>query len=141
MRAIYLRIRNNIVYQTATSLFPAGVPYLIVWNPSTKSVCADAKNCTWIQGSNNLFYGSRAAPRNANIAGSVNADPQFVSLRQWDFHLQSNSPARSKGVNTALQTDRDGVAQGGAEGYGIGAFQYVPPGIAASQALVTRANQ
>jgi hypothetical protein len=122
--AIYLRIRNNIVYQTTTSLHHSGVPYLVIWNPLTRAVCADSGNCSWIRGSNNLFYGSGAAPRNANITNSVNANPQFTGLSQWTFHLQSNSPARNKGVDTGLQTDRDGVAQGGAEGHDIGAFQF-----------------
>lgn len=94
--AVSLRIRNNIVYQTASRLFPGGVPYLVVWNPTTHAVCADRGNCSWIQGSNNLFYGSGAAPRNANIAGSVNADPKFVDVSQRNFHLQAGSPARSK---------------------------------------------
>jgi uncharacterized protein (TIGR03437 family) len=128
--AVYLRVRNNIVDQTTTSLFPSGVPYLIVFNPSTGAVCADAANCNWIQGPKNLFYGSGPAPKNTNITGSVNADPKFVNLPQWNFHLQSNSPARNQGVSTGLQTDQDGVGQGGAEGYDIGAFQFVSGGIA-----------
>jgi hypothetical protein len=110
--AIYLRIRNNIVYQTATSLHRSGVPYLVIWNPTTHKVCADSGDCSWIRGSNNLFYGSGAAPRNTNIANSVNANPQFAGLSQWIFHLQPNSPARNKGVDTGLQ--------GGAAGYDIG---------------------
>jgi len=126
--AIYLRIRNNIVDQTATGLHRSGVPYLVIWNATTRKVCADSGDCSWIRGSNNLFYGSGAAPRNANITSSVNANPQFSGLSQWTFHLQSNSPARNKGVNTGLQTDRDGVAEGGAEGYDIGAFQFAPGG-------------
>ena len=115
--AIYLRVRNNIVYQIATSLHHSGVPYLVIWNPSTRAVCADTSNCSWIQGSNNLFYGSGAAPRNTNITNSVNANPQFAGLPQWNFQLQSNSPARNKGVNTGLT-----------EGYDIGAFQFASGG-------------
>jgi hypothetical protein len=112
--AIYLRIRNNIVYQTTTSLHRSGVPYLVIWNPSTHAVCADTGNCSWIRGSNNLFYGSGAAPRNTNIANSVNANPQFAGLSRWDFHILSGSPARNKGGD-------------------IGAFQ-VAPGSAVLQA-------
>jgi len=97
--AIYIRIRNNIVYQAATSLFPSGVPYLVIWNPSTRAVCPDTGNCSWIHGSTNLFYGSGASPRNTNITGSVDADPKFAGLSQWNFHLQSNSPARNNGRN------------------------------------------
>ena len=128
--AIYMRVRNNIVYQTTTSLYPSGVPYLVIWNPSTGAVCADSANCTGILGTNNLFYGSGPAPKNTNIAGSVSADPKCVNVPQWNFHLQPNSPARSKGADTGLQTDQDGVARGGAEGHDIGAFQFVPGGIA-----------
>src|ERR1700691_478897 len=121
--AIYLRIRNNIVCQTTTSLHRSGVPYLVIWNATTHAVCADTANCSWIRGSNNLFYGSGGAPRNSNIAGSVNANPQFAGLSQWTFHLQPNSPARNKGVDTGLETDRDGVAVVGGLGYDIGAIR------------------
>jgi hypothetical protein len=61
-------------------------------------VCSDSANCSWVQGSNNLFYGSGAAPRNANIVQSVNANPQFTSLSPFSFRLQPGSPARDKGV-------------------------------------------
>lgn len=128
--AIYLRIRDNIIYQTTTNLYPSGVPYLTIWNPSTKSVCSASANCNWMRGSNNLFYGSGVAPKNPNITGSLNADPKFVNLAQFNFHLQSTSPARNQGINAGLQSDQDGTAQGGAEGYDIGAFQYVAGGIA-----------
>jgi len=121
--AIYLRIRNNIICQTATSLHRSGVPYLVIWNPATHAVCADTANCAGIRGSNNLFYGSGGAPRNTNIAGSVSANPQFAELAQWTFNLQLNSPARNKGVDTGLETDRAGVAEGGALGYDIGAMR------------------
>jgi uncharacterized protein (TIGR03437 family) len=127
--AIYLRIRNNIVDQTTTSLYPSGVPYVIIWNPATKNVCASTANCTWIQGANNLFFGSGAAPRNPNITGSLNADPKFVNLPQFNFHLQAGSPARGAGANTSLQTDQDGVAVGGSAGYDLGAFEYAAGGI------------
>jgi len=101
---------------SSTSLHRSGVPYLVIWNPATHAVCADTASCSWIRGSNNLFYGSGAAPRNSNIIGSVNANPQLAGLSEGTFRLQSNSPARNKGV----------VTQGGAEGYDIGAFQFAP---------------
>lgn len=121
---LFLRIRNNIIFQTATSLFPAGVPYLAIWNPSTRHVCAAADDCRWIQGSNNLFYGSGPPPANPNITGSVNADPEFVNVSQHDFHLLGGSPARRRGVDTVSAVDQDGVPRGGAEGTDLGAFQF-----------------
>jgi len=109
--AIYVRIRNNIVYQTTTSLHRSGIPYLVIWNPNTRTVCADSANCSWIQGSNNLFYGSGAVPRNTNIARSVYGNPQFVDLPRRNFQLQSNSPARNKGGDLgAVEFAPDGVA-------------------------------
>ncbi len=61
--AIYIRIRDNVISQTATRLYPSGVPYVVIWNPSTRAVCADKDNCKWIQGTNNVFNGSGPAPR------------------------------------------------------------------------------
>lgn len=100
---ISLRIRENIVYQTATALYPKGVPYIVIWNPSTRAVCTDEDNCKWIQGTNNLFYGSGPAPRNTNIANSLSADPKFASLPEWNFHLQADSPARDKGAGRCTE--------------------------------------
>lgn len=97
--AVSLHLRDNILYQTA------GVPYLVVWNPVTRAVCADNANCAWVQGSNNVFYGGGSAPRNPNITGSLNVNPGFVNASRRDFHLQASSPARIKAGN-------------------IGAFQY-----------------
>ena len=114
--ALNVRIRSNIVYQTKTSSSPSGVPYLVVWNPATRAVCADIAKCNWIQGSNNLFYGSGPAPKGANITGSVNADPKLVNVPQGDFHLQSTSPARNKDLTTGYEAD-------------IGALEFVSAGI------------
>jgi len=108
--AISLRICNNIIYGTSTSLYSSGVPYLVIWNPLKKSVCSASADCKWIQGSNNLFFGSGAAPRNPNITNSWNADPKFVNPGQFNFHLQAGSPARGKGTHAN----------------DVGAFQFVP---------------
>jgi hypothetical protein len=124
---LFLRIRNNIIRQIPTSLFPAGVPYLVIGNPSTGQVCAATDNCRWIQGSNNLFYGSGPAPANPNITGSMNADPKFANAAQRDFHLLAGSPARHRGAETGSVADLDGVQRGGAEGPDLGAFQFTAP--------------
>jgi len=96
--AIDLRLRNNILYQTSTSLFPSGVPYLVIWNPANRSVCPDSANCRWIQGSNNLFYGSGSPPRNTHIVHSLNSNPRFTGLAQGIFHLRPDSPAQGSGI-------------------------------------------
>lgn len=96
--AISIHIRNNIIYQTASKRFPSGVPYLVIWNPSTHAVCPDTANCAWMQGSNNLFFGSGAAPRNTRIGNSLNTNPRFVDLPRWNFQPQPNSPARDIGA-------------------------------------------
>lgn len=129
---LFARIRDNVIYQAPTSLYPSGVPYLVIWNPTSTSaggVCADTDNCPWIQGSNNLFFGSGPAPGNTNITASLNADPLFVNLPQLDFHLTPASPARGKGVNTGILTDKNGNPRGGASGYDIGTFQFPVPKI------------
>lgn len=131
-RNLYLRIRNNLISQVATSLDPSGVPYLVIWNPTIPNgggVCADTDNCPWIQGSNNLFFGSGPTPVNSNIRASMNANPMFVNAAQHDFHLQVGSPAHGKGIDTGSQADFDGNLRGGNAGFDIGAYQLVAAGV------------
>ncbi len=116
-----IRIRNNIIYQRP------GVPYVITWTQA--GVCRDARNCSSIYGSNNLFYGSGAAPSNTNITQSINGDPLFLNVEQHDFRLSSGSPAIRKGVNTGASTDINGVPREPASGYDLGAIQFVNLGI------------
>lgn len=49
-----------------------------------------------VSGSNNLCFGSGSCPGSFG-AGSVSADPLFVSPANKDFHLQSTSPAIGTG--------------------------------------------
>lgn len=137
-RNVYVRIRNNLIYQVATSLYPSGVPYVVTWNPTIPNgggVCADGDNCPWMQGSNNLFFGAGKAPGNPNITASVNADPLPANLGQYDFHLLAGSPARGKGVDTGATTDKDGIARGRGLGYDIGAYQYATAAISSAACI------
>jgi hypothetical protein len=95
---IRVHVRNNLIQSVATSLFPSGVPYFVVWKPSV-GPCANRDNCPWIFGSNNLLFGAGPAVTNlANITGSVNQDPQLLDLSGHDFNLRPGSPAKGAGL-------------------------------------------
>ena len=46
--AIYVHSRNNLIYSVATALYPAGVPYFVIWNPGRASY---ARIRTFVRGS------------------------------------------------------------------------------------------
>jgi len=76
---------------------------------------------------NNLFH-DVATPMIGSVAavaaGTITADPKFVSASDW--HLQSSSPARDAGLpsfNTGV--DRDGRSRGSTPD--IGAFEFFDP--------------
>ena len=104
-----VHIRNNIFH---------GVPYLI---------CPSKGASKGIYGSNNLFYGSGAAPANTDITGSICKDPLFANVANQDFHLRSTSPARNAGVSTGVETDKDGILRDGQSRYDLGALQFIGP--------------
>jgi hypothetical protein len=112
-RDLKIWIRNNILYQQA------GVPYLI---------CPLTRNCSGIYGSDNLFFGSGAAPSDPNLTNSISKDPLFIDLGKRDLHLSAGSPARSVGVETGLGNDKEGVDRSGASHCDLGAFQFVEQG-------------
>jgi uncharacterized protein (TIGR03437 family) len=96
--AIYVHSRNNLIYSVATSLYPAGVPYFVAWNPVTGGLCANTDICPWLYGANNLLYGGGSAVTDlTEIVGSVNENPLVVSTSLPDLHLTSGSPAAQAG--------------------------------------------
>lgn len=127
---LYVQLRNNLIYQIPTSLHPAGVPYVVIWNPLVKNggaVCGHGDNCPWMKGANNLFYGSGPMAANlSNITGSIYSDPYFVDVGKFDFHIAANSPAASAGTPTSAMTDHDGVPLPHGPAYPIGAYAAVP---------------
>jgi IPT/TIG domain len=127
---VFVRLRNNVVYQVPTPRYPSGVPYVVIWNPKVAhgdAVCAPNDDCPWVSGSNNLFYGEGTMSENpANITGSIDKDPLFADTRQVDFHLRSGSPAAHAGVATPQHTDHDGVPLPQGSSYPIGAYARVP---------------
>jgi uncharacterized protein (TIGR03437 family) len=96
--AIYVHSRNNLIYSVATALYPAGVPYFVVWNPVTGGLCANTDICPWLYGTNNLLYGGGPPVTDlTEIVGSLNQDPLVVSASLPDLHLTSGSPASQAG--------------------------------------------
>ncbi len=108
---------NNIIDQ------PAGQDYIVSWIGNGYST---SNGGVAITGSNNLFFGNGPAP--GGFSASVNADPQFVDLANYDFHLLASSPARNAGVNTGLATDFDGNVRGGV--FDLGALSFQSAGVA-----------
>jgi len=108
---INTRLRNNIIRQlSGESYFSSG-----------------GGNCSRISGSSNIWYGAGSAPSCANLTGNINSDPKFVNVANFDFHLQTGSPAIGAGVNIpSLATDIDGVSRpsGGAP-FDLGAYQFL----------------
>ncbi len=96
---IYVHIRNNMLYSVPTTLYPGGVPYVVVWDPLTDEPCANSQNCPWLYGTNNLMYGAGNPVTNmAEITGTVSANPLVVSTSLPDLHLTSGSPAIQAGT-------------------------------------------
>jgi len=97
--AIYLHIRNNLMDSVRTSLFPGGVPYVVVWDEVTGEPCANSQVCPWLFGTNNLMYGAGNPVTDlTEILATVSADPLVVSTSLPDLHLTSGSPASLAGA-------------------------------------------
>jgi hypothetical protein len=109
---LMMRLRNNIVYQLAGEVYIDG-------------------SKAQITGENNLWFGAGNGP--AQTQSNVNADPQFVDLAKFDFHLRESSPARDAGaavlpsnpfvVGNDRQTDKDGVPRPQGKAFDLGAYE------------------
>jgi hypothetical protein len=100
------RLRNNAIQQLSGEVYVGGSGRFL--QPT---------------GSNNLYYGVGNGP--SGTTGNVNANPLFVNLSGFDFHLQSSSPAKDAGVTIAgLTTDFDGVTRPQGPAYDIGSYEY-----------------
>jgi hypothetical protein len=52
-------------------------------------------------------------------------DPLFVNVSGSDFHIQSTSPAKGKGLMlSSVKDDKDGTPRPPGRPYDLGAFQY-----------------
>src|ERR1700691_2927126 len=97
--AIYVHIRNNLIDSVPTTLFPGGVPYVVIWDPVTAEPCGNLQVCPWLYGTNNLMYGAGAPAADlTQILDSLNANPLVVSTSIPDLHLTAGSPASLAGA-------------------------------------------
>src|SRR6266567_1331325 len=71
--ALFMRLTNNIVYQLPGEIYIDG-------------------HKEQINGDKNLWFGVGDGPW--PTANNLNADPQFINLGDFDFHLAASSPAR-----------------------------------------------
>ena len=109
-----MHLRNNVVYQLEGEVYLDGEK-------------------SQVNGENNLWFGAGDPPQ--QTSGNLSADPQFVNLAGFDFHLRAGSPARGAG-NTALPnnpfttggqaTDKDGIPRPQGKTFTLGAYEPVP---------------
>ena len=110
---IRVHIRNNIIYNEP------GVPYFAIQSNGDVSTTSPL-----MYGSNNLWYGNGAPIANPNITSNLTADPGFLDLQNFNFHLAPTSPAATAGVPVSLAADHDGLPLPQGAGYPIGAYAY-----------------
>jgi hypothetical protein len=94
-------VRNNIVYQPGATN-PPPIVNLGAGNVLSNNICSSsATGCSLV------------------------GDPKFIDAARRDFHLQTDSPARNKGVTIPTVTqDLDLVLRPQEGAYDIGAFEY-----------------
>jgi predicted outer membrane repeat protein len=69
----------------------------------------------------NLFFQSTLG----GGAHDKSGDPRFVDPASDDYHLKVGSAATGFAIDIGVNTDRDGNARPGANGFDIGAYQYL----------------
>jgi len=118
-----VELRNNLFYMVPTSLFPSGVPYILIWNPESNRLCSPDENCARVHGTNNLFFGSGPMKMNrSNLSNSISENPMVRDVNKPDLHLSIGSPAAMAGTQTPQQMDHDGNPLGHRSAYPIGAY-------------------
>jgi hypothetical protein len=115
---LMMRLRNNIVYQLPDEIYIDG-------------------NKDQIVGEKNLWFGAGNGPQQTQ--GNVEANPLFVDLGKFDFHLRDTSPARDAGTavlpnnpfivrgvraaDSGRATDKDGVPRPQGKAFDLGAYE------------------
>lgn len=118
-------VHNEVLYSNGeTNYWAAGIT---PWNPSFYcEPSSSPAQCPTIRGSNNLVFNHGDPTYTRILTMNFNVDPMFVNLRTRDFHLQSTSAARGKGVAlwngvSAPVYDIDGRVRGNPPS--LGAFE------------------
>jgi hypothetical protein len=117
---LMMRLRNNIVVQLPGEIYIDG-------------------SKAQITGEKNLWFGAGNGPQATQ--GNVEADPLFVDLGKFDFHLRDASPARDAGTailpanpliirnagatDSGRATDKDGVPRPQGKAFDLGAYESV----------------
>jgi hypothetical protein len=114
LKADYVNVYNNIVFDNGIGITEQGTTGP---NNSYLNNLVYQNSTNW-----DLDYGK-------SNAGTVAADPQFVSYNRTgssvDFHLKSTSPAINRGLaNLAPSTDIEGTARPQNSYFDIGAYEY-----------------
>ncbi|HEX9255882.1 MAG TPA: choice-of-anchor Q domain-containing protein, partial [Candidatus Angelobacter sp.] len=115
-----MHLRNNVVYQLPGEIYIDG-------------------SKEQITGERNLWFGVGNGPQETQ--GNVEADPLFVDLGKFDFHLRDDSPAHDAGTSVlptnpvmvrnaraidkdiARATDKDGVSRPQGKAFDLGAYE------------------
>jgi IPT/TIG domain len=110
--SLTMRLRNNVVHQLPGEIYLDG-------------------SKAQMTGEKNLWFGAGDGPQQTQ--GNINADPQFVDLTGFDFHLRGVSPARDAGATVLPNnpfslgdphaTDKDGVPRPQGKGFTLGAYE------------------
>ncbi|MGH9775413.1 MAG: choice-of-anchor Q domain-containing protein [Candidatus Acidiferrales bacterium] len=77
---------------------------------------------TGVIGDHNLFFANGAPP--SGLSNSLNSDPQFFNLSEFNFRLRSTSPAINAGVDTGILMDIEGIPRPQGKSFDLGAFEF-----------------
>lgn len=139
------RVFNNTVHLNGIPESPYKVQGVICHAGCTTDILTLKNNILWAEEkaifgdacfneSNNIYWSTDGTPlvqlKNCSSlpsASSVKANPVFVSKANNNFHIQSTSPAREKGVTgSGFSRDLDQVLVPKENRVEIGSYEYVP---------------
>jgi len=126
-RAQDLIIRNNVFYEACSNAF-----YAPAWPPEGLAALRVDGNC-WYQAAGAMIALQGREYTMADFAAyqqreqmephSIVADPGFVDLGAFDFHLRPDSPCVAAGVPCDAGPDLDGIARPPGAAPDIGAYE------------------